>query len=50
MKKTILLIMAGAFLAAGCDDLFEPAIENHPDIEPQMHDDPEYALVILHNV
>ncbi len=42
--------MAGAFLAAGCDDLFEPAIENHPDIEQQMHDDPEYARGILHNV
>lgn len=48
MKK-LLIFIASTFIISGCDDLFEPAIENHQGVE-QMYDDPEYARGILHNV
>lgn len=48
MKK-LLIFIASTFILSGCDDLFEPAIENQQGIE-QMYDDPEYARGILHNV
>ncbi len=48
MKK-LLIFIASTLILSGCDDLFEPAIENQQGIE-QMYDDPEYARGILHNV
>lgn len=48
MKK-LLIFIASTLILSGCDDLFEPAIENQQGIK-QMYDDPEYARGILHNV
>ena len=42
MNKKILLFVAGALMLGGCDDLFEPGLENFKDVE-QMYEDPEYA-------
>lgn len=49
MKKKILFFIAGALMLSGCDDLFEPAIENHQNVE-QMYEDQEYMRGILHTV
>lgn len=49
MKKKILLFVTTALLLSGCDDLFEPALENHQSVE-QMYDDPDYMRGILHTV
>lgn len=49
MKKKILLFVTTALLLSSCDDLFEPALENHQSVE-QMYDDPDYMRGILHTV
>lgn len=49
MKKRIIYFIASALVLSGCDDLFEPAIENHQNVE-QMYDDQEYMRGILHTV
>lgn len=49
MKKKILFFIVAALTFSGCDDLFEPALENHQSVE-QMYDDPEYMRGILHTV
>lgn len=49
MKKKIILFIASALILSGCDDLFEPAIENFKDVE-QMYGDPAYAQGFLVNV
>ena len=46
MNKKILLFVAGALMLGGCDDLFEPGLENFKDVE-QMYEDPEYAQGFL---
>lgn len=48
MKKIVYLILAAATLTTGCDDLFEPAIENNKALE-DGRDDPVYAEGILAN-
>ena len=49
MKKKLILFIASALTLSACDDLFEPAIENHQQVE-QMYDDQEYMRGILHTV
>lgn len=46
MKTKIFLFAASLALLASCDDVFEPAIENHKTLE-QMYTDPEYAQGFL---
>ena len=51
MKRNIYLtiaLLSGAFALTGCDDLFEPALENNQDIS-QMYNDPQFARGILDN-
>ena len=45
-KRLILYYIAGALTLAGCDDLFEPAIENHMRVE-QMYGDQDYMMGLL---
>lgn len=47
MKKIILSIIA-AVLFSGCEDMFEPAVENYRDRE-EMYDEANFALGILLN-
>lgn len=49
MKKKAILFITSALMLFGCDDLFEPAIENFQGVE-HMYEDAEYARGILHNV
>lgn len=50
MKKRVLFfILTGFLLFSSCDDLFEPAIENHKDVN-QMYTDASYAQGFLVNV
>lgn len=49
MKKKLILFIATALTLSACDDLFEPAIENHQNPE-QMYEDQEYMRGILHTV
>ena len=49
MKKKLILFIASALTLSACDDLFEPAIENHQEVE-QMYGDQEYMRGILHTV
>lgn len=46
--KNIIKIVALASLLVGCDDLFEPAIENNPGFE-YMYDNSEYADGLMGN-
>lgn len=46
--KNIIKIVALAFVCVGCEDLFEPAIENNPGFE-YMYDNSEYADGLLGN-
>lgn len=46
--KNILSILALALLVSGCEDLFEPALENVRTLEA-MHQEPNYAQGILAN-
>lgn len=47
MKKIILSVIA-AVLFSGCEDMFEPAVENYRDRE-EMYDEANFALGILLN-
>ncbi len=49
MKNKIILFLVSVLILFGCDDLFEPAIENFKDVE-QMYEDPVYAQGFLVNV
>lgn len=49
MKKTIILLMASALTLSGCDDLFEPALENHQQVE-QMYEDQDFMMGLVHTV
>ena len=42
--------MASALMLSGCDDLFDPAIENLQNDITQMYEDQEYMRGILHTV
>lgn len=46
--RNILLLLITTLFFSGCDDLFEPAVENYRDKEA-MYDDAGYALGILLN-
>ncbi|MDA3854208.1 MAG: RagB/SusD family nutrient uptake outer membrane protein [Bacteroidales bacterium] len=46
MKKNILIILVGLFVLSSCDDLFEPAMENHKTLDV-MYSDPSYAQGVL---
>ena len=46
MNKNIILILLVAALFSACDDLFDPAKENHLQKE-RMYDDPGFALEFL---
>ena len=48
MKKIFLLAFAAATVLTGCDDLFEPAIENYRDLDTGR-EEPLYAEGILAN-
>ncbi|MDR1370876.1 MAG: RagB/SusD family nutrient uptake outer membrane protein, partial [Dysgonamonadaceae bacterium] len=48
MNRNSFLILLIAVLFVGCDDLFDPAIENHPD-RAMMYTDAKYAQGILLN-
>ena len=49
MKKKLILFIATALTLSACDDLFEPAIENHQQVD-QMYDDQEYMRGVLQTV
>lgn len=49
MKKLVILFAVSTLVFSGCDDLFEPALENFQNVE-QMYKDPEYARGMLHTV
>ncbi|MBN2166304.1 MAG: RagB/SusD family nutrient uptake outer membrane protein [Marinilabiliaceae bacterium] len=46
MKKNILFILVSVFILTSCEDLFEPAIENHKELD-LMYTDPIFAQGIL---
>ena len=46
MKKNIILILLTAICFAACDDVFEPALENHLQRE-RMYNDANFALEFL---
>ena len=46
MIKYIFIAVAGLLVLSGCEDLYEPANENHKDIG-QMYTDANYAEGIL---
>ncbi len=46
MKRNILLLLVSLMVLSSCDDLFEPAIENHKDLD-LMYTDPVYAQGVL---
>lgn len=48
MKRNILFILVSAFLLSSCEDLFEPAIENHKELD-LMYNDPIFAQGILNS-
>ncbi|WP_297098598.1 RagB/SusD family nutrient uptake outer membrane protein [uncultured Draconibacterium sp.] len=46
MKRYILFLLVSLFIMSGCEDLFEPAIENFKDLD-LMYSDPIYAQGVL---
>ncbi len=48
MFKKILFFVWGILALTACEDVFEPAIENHRDLE-SMHDEPNFATGLLYN-
>ncbi|RNI26832.1 RagB/SusD family nutrient uptake outer membrane protein [Rufibacter latericius] len=48
MKKKLLLFLAVAFMAGGCDDLIEPGLENLRGLD-DMYEEAEYAQGFLLN-
>ncbi|WP_347840141.1 RagB/SusD family nutrient uptake outer membrane protein [uncultured Draconibacterium sp.] len=46
MKKNILFLLVSLLVLSGCEDMFDPAIENFKDLD-LMYSDPVYAQGIL---